>query len=76
MRHQLLCVTLIGAALLVSACTPTCKGDSCSRPQSTDAQGAMVIWHALPTPPGNLDRALSRMLSLAGLSVLDPGFSH
>ena len=37
-----------------------------------DAQGAMVIWHALPTPPGNLDRTLSRMLSLAGLSVLDP----
>lgn len=38
-----------------------------------DAQGAMVIWHALPTPSGDLDRALSRMLSLAGLSVLDPG---
>ena len=37
-----------------------------------DAQGAMVIWHALPTPPGNLDRTLSRMLSLAGLSVLGP----
>lgn len=41
-----------------------------------DAQGTMVIWHGLPTPPGNLDRALSRMLSLAGLSVLDPGSSR
>lgn len=41
-----------------------------------DAQGAMVIWHAQPTPPANLDRALGRMLSLAGLSALDPGSSR
>jgi len=34
MKHRLLYVTLIGAALLVAGCTPTCKGDSCSRPQS------------------------------------------
>ncbi len=42
MKHRLLCVTLIGAALLVTGCTPTCKGDSCSRPQST--KDKLVIW--------------------------------
>ncbi|MBB4815693.1 MULTISPECIES: HrpT family type III secretion system protein [Pseudomonas] len=42
MKHRLLCVTLIGTALLVAGCTPTCKGDSCSRPQST--KDKMVIW--------------------------------
>ena len=42
MKHCLLFVTLIGAALLVAGCTPTCKGDSCSRPQSSKDQ--MVIW--------------------------------
>ena len=42
MKHRLLYVTLIGAALLVAGCTPTCKGDSCSRPQST--QDKLVIW--------------------------------
>lgn len=42
MKHRSLYVTLIGAALLVAGCTPTCKGDSCSRPQST--QDKLVIW--------------------------------
>ena len=42
MKHRLLYVTLICAALLVAGCTPTCKGDSCSRPQST--QDKLVIW--------------------------------
>ena len=42
MKHRLLYVTLIGAALLVAGCTPTCKGDSCSRPQST--KDKLVIW--------------------------------
>lgn len=46
---------LIGAVLLVTGCTPTCKGDSCSRPQSTSDK--MVIWwppqmRAEPGPSG------------------------
>ena len=36
-----------------------------------DAQGAMVIWHALPTPRNTLDKIFSRMLSLANLGALD-----
>ncbi|MDY7064312.1 hypothetical protein PsexTeo8_07230 [Pseudomonas extremaustralis] len=36
-----------------------------------DAQGALVIWHALPAAHGALDRILSRLLSLADLSALD-----
>ncbi|MGY2375258.1 HrpT family type III secretion system protein [Pseudomonas sp. SDO524_S393] len=42
MKQALLYTTLISAALLVGGCTPTCKGDSCSRPQSSP--DAMVIW--------------------------------
>ncbi|WLH91144.1 type III secretion protein [Pseudomonas sp. FP453] len=42
MKHPLLCVTLTGLVLLITGCTPTCKGDSCSRPQSTPDK--MVIW--------------------------------
>ena len=42
MKHRSLYVTLIGAALLVAGCTPTCKGDSCSRPQSS--KDKLVIW--------------------------------
>lgn len=42
MKHSLLCITLIGTALLIVSCTPTCKGDSCSRPQSTSK--ALVVW--------------------------------
>ena len=42
MKHRLLYVTLIGAALLAAGCTPTCKGDSCSRPQSN--KDKLVIW--------------------------------
>ena len=41
-----------------------------------DAQDAMVIWHALPPSHGALDRIISRMLSLASLSALDPRASH
>ncbi|WP_460131643.1 transcriptional regulator [Pseudomonas sp. S1_E04] len=36
-----------------------------------DAQGALVIWHALPAPHGTLDKTISRMLSLANLEALD-----
>lgn len=42
MKHRLLYVTLMAAALLASGCTPTCKGDSCSRPQSSADK--LVIW--------------------------------
>lgn len=42
MKHVRLCLALIVAALLVTGCTPTCKGDSCSRPQSTS--NTLVIW--------------------------------
>ncbi|MCK3827037.1 MULTISPECIES: HrpT family type III secretion system protein [Pseudomonas] len=65
MKHQLLCVTLIGAALLVSACTPTCKGDSCSRPQSTAQK--MVIWwpsHMRVEPGPSGERADYQTISL------------
>ena len=36
-----------------------------------DAQGALVIWHALPAQPTALEQTLSRMLSLANLDALD-----
>lgn len=36
-----------------------------------DANGALVIWHALPAAHGALDRTLSRMISLANLEALD-----
>lgn len=42
MKLRLLCMTLIGAVMLITGCAPTCKGDSCSRPQST--KDKMVIW--------------------------------
>ncbi|WDU61598.1 type III secretion protein [Pseudomonas poae] len=42
MKYRLLSATLIGATLLVTACTPTCKGDSCTRPQSSADK--MVVW--------------------------------
>ncbi|MEX5592095.1 HrpT family type III secretion system protein [Pseudomonas orientalis] len=42
MKPRLLYMILIGAAMLITGCVPTCKGDSCSRPQSTKDQ--MVIW--------------------------------
>ncbi len=42
MKFKCLCMTLIGATLLISGCTSTCKGDSCSRPQSS--KDKMVIW--------------------------------
>lgn len=36
-----------------------------------DPQGALVIWHPLPSPGTALDQTLSRMLSLANLQALD-----
>ena len=36
-----------------------------------DANGALVIWHALPAAHGALDRTLGRMISLANLEALD-----
>lgn len=42
MKPRLLCATLMITALFISGCTPTCKGDSCSRPQSTSDK--LVIW--------------------------------
>ncbi|WP_338476426.1 transcriptional regulator [Pseudomonas khavaziana] len=36
-----------------------------------NAQSALVIWHAMPANNSELDRILSRMLSLAGLQALD-----
>ncbi|MBX7274990.1 type III secretion protein [Pseudomonas sp. ERGC3:05] len=42
MKHGLLYATLIGVALLVAGCTPTCKGDSCTRPQSS--ADTLVVW--------------------------------
>ncbi|MEO8490610.1 MULTISPECIES: HrpT family type III secretion system protein [unclassified Pseudomonas] len=42
MKHSLLCASLIGAVLLLAGCTPTCKGDSCSRPQSSSDK--LVVW--------------------------------
>ena len=41
-----------------------------------DAQGAMVIWHAMPASRGTLDSILGRMLSLAGLDSLNTGCSR
>ncbi|WLH80080.1 MULTISPECIES: HrpT family type III secretion system protein [unclassified Pseudomonas] len=42
MKHKMLYASLIGAVLLVAGCTPTCKGDSCSRPQSSPNK--LIIW--------------------------------
>ncbi|WP_256351657.1 HrpT family type III secretion system protein [Pseudomonas gingeri] len=42
MNRRLPCVTLIGLALLIAGCTPTCTGASCSRPQSSADK--MVVW--------------------------------
>ena len=52
MTRKLLFATLMGAVLLVTGCTPTCKGDSCSRPQSTP--DTLVIWWPphMRTEPG------------------------
>lgn len=42
MKRHLVFSTLLCATLLVTGCTSTCKGDSCSRPQSS--KDKMVIW--------------------------------
>ena len=65
MKRHLVFSTLLGATLLVAGCTPTCKGDSCSRPQST--KDKMVIWwpsqmRAEPGPAG--ERADYQTVSL------------
>ena len=65
MKHSPLCVILIGLALLVSGCTPTCKGDSCTRPQSS--ADTLVIWwppqmRVEPAPSG--ERADYQTVSL------------
>ena len=36
-----------------------------------DAQGSLVIWQALPAQRTDLDKALSRMFSLANLDALN-----
>jgi hypothetical protein len=36
-----------------------------------DAQGSLVIWQALPTQRGTVEKALSRMLSLANIDTLN-----
>ena len=42
MKHRSLCLILISTVLLISGCSPTCRGDSCSRPQAT--KDSLVIW--------------------------------
>lgn len=42
MSHPLPILCLLGSVLFMVGCTPTCRGDSCSRPQSNAEQ--MVIW--------------------------------
>jgi hypothetical protein len=55
MKRTLFSVTLIITVLLNVGCTATCKGDSCSRPQSSESK--MVVWwpshmRAEPGPAG------------------------
>jgi hypothetical protein len=52
MNKFLPCFTIIGLALSIAGCTPTCRGDSCSRPQSS--ANNMVIWwpEHMRTQPG------------------------
>ncbi|WP_339532583.1 HrpT family type III secretion system protein [Pseudomonas mucidolens] len=42
MKNALPILGLLCTVLLTAGCTPTCQGDSCSRPQSNAAE--MVIW--------------------------------
>ena len=42
MKQRLSCITRLGLALLMAGCTPTCKGNSCSRPQSS--ANKLVVW--------------------------------
>lgn len=65
MKQRFSCVTLASIVLLAAGCTPTCKGDSCSRPQST--KDKMVIWwpaqmRVEPGPSG--ERADHQTISL------------
>lgn len=65
MKQPLMCVTLICIALLATGCTPTCKGDSCSRPQSTSKN--LVIWwpaHMRVEPGPAAERADYQTVSL------------
>lgn len=65
MKHRSLCLTLISTVLLISGCSPTCRGDSCSRPQAT--KDTIVIWwppqmRSEPGPSG--ERADYQTISL------------
>ncbi|WLI35558.1 HrpT family type III secretion system protein [Pseudomonas sp. FP818] len=42
MKQRIACITLLGLTLLLEGCTPTCRGDSCSRPQSSTDK--LVVW--------------------------------
>ena len=42
MKQRISCITLLGLALFMVGCTPTCKGNSCSRPQSSASK--LVVW--------------------------------
>ncbi|TFY86936.1 type III secretion protein [Pseudomonas kairouanensis] len=52
MIRLLRCLTLISLLPVVASCTSTCRGDSCSRPQSS--ADTMVIWwpEHMRTQPG------------------------
>ncbi|QHF42938.1 type III secretion protein [Pseudomonas sp. S35] len=65
MNRILSCLTLTGLALLSVGCTSTCKGDSCSRPQSSADK--MVIWwpeHMRVQPGPNEERSDHQTVSL------------
>ncbi|MBJ2269144.1 type III secretion protein [Pseudomonas sp. MF6772] len=42
MKQRIACITLLGLTLLMEGCTATCRGDSCSRPQSSADK--LVVW--------------------------------
>jgi len=65
MTRQSLRVTFVGLVLVIAGCSSNCKGDSCSRPQSSADK--MVIWwpehmRAEPGPSG--ERADHQTVSL------------
>lgn len=65
MTQLLLRVTLLGLALLAAGCTSNCKGDSCSRPQSSADK--MVVWwpaHMRTEPGPSGERADHQTVSL------------
>lgn len=65
MIKQSLRFTLVGLALVTAGCTSNCKGDSCSRPQSSEEK--MVIWwpeHMRVEPGPSGERADHQTVSL------------